>query len=299
MMTNKGNTIQQVRSEVLDSSLLAFSWAVAPAIVASLARVSDFGWQSAMICQLVVVVLLWAVTLGRQYISFQLKSFLLLGCAFTTGTITFWSFGLIGGGVWLFFVTTVLATILYGARWGWLSLLATFLVMSLICLAVFWGYIDYSIDFNLYAIHPAPLVQAVLATVLLLAIITAALGKFHTSLLTLVAESEARAARLDTEIIERQKVEHSRAEDEKKFHQIVDNFKDVYFETSLDGIIIYCSKSCLEFSGYSQDELLGKEHLILCFQSQPDIPFTVEKKCCTSLEEVGCQPCNGQLTPGS
>ncbi len=45
---------------------------------------------------------------------------------------------------------------------------------------------------------------------------------------------------------------------EKKFRQIVENITDVYYETGLDGTIYYCSPSCLTVSGYSQDELIGK-----------------------------------------
>jgi PAS domain S-box-containing protein len=50
---------------------------------------------------------------------------------------------------------------------------------------------------------------------------------------------------------------------EEKFRRIVENISDVYYETGLDGIIHYCSPSCLEFSGYSQVELIGKNAIIL------------------------------------
>ena len=50
---------------------------------------------------------------------------------------------------------------------------------------------------------------------------------------------------------------------ENKFRRIVENITDVYYETGLDGTIYYCSPSCLEFSGYSQDELIGKNAILL------------------------------------
>lgn len=56
---------------------------------------------------------------------------------------------------------------------------------------------------------------------------------------------------------------------ENKFRRIVENITDVYYETGLDGIIYYCSPSCLEFSGYSQDELVGK-NAILLYNDQND-----------------------------
>ncbi len=50
---------------------------------------------------------------------------------------------------------------------------------------------------------------------------------------------------------------------EKKFRRIVENITDVYFETGLDGTIYYCSPSCFDISGYSQEELIGKNANLL------------------------------------
>ncbi|MCK5070808.1 MAG: cache domain-containing protein, partial [Desulfocapsa sp.] len=52
-------------------------------------------------------------------------------------------------------------------------------------------------------------------------------------------------------------------ESEERFRRIIENITDVYFETSLDGTITYCSPSCLDLSGYSQQELTGKNSSFL------------------------------------
>ncbi len=62
---------------------------------------------------------------------------------------------------------------------------------------------------------------------------------------------------------DRQNVEQAKEESEERFRRILENITDVYFETSLDGSVFYCSPSCLEFSGYSQKELIGKNSGIL------------------------------------
>ncbi len=62
---------------------------------------------------------------------------------------------------------------------------------------------------------------------------------------------------------DRQNAEQAKEESEERFRRIIENITDVYFETGLDGIIFYCSPSCLDLSGYSQKELTGKNASIL------------------------------------
>ena len=77
------------------------------------------------------------------------------------------------------------------------------------------------------------------------------------------ADLERTQRRLQDELEARSTLEKSLSESEKKFRRIVENMKDVYFENGLDGTIHYCSPSCLEVTGYSQEELIGKNARIL------------------------------------
>ncbi len=61
----------------------------------------------------------------------------------------------------------------------------------------------------------------------------------------------------------RQNAEQAKDESEDRFRRIIENITDVYFETELDGIISYCSPSCLNLSGYSQKELTGENTSLL------------------------------------
>lgn len=57
---------------------------------------------------------------------------------------------------------------------------------------------------------------------------------------------------------DRQNAEKAKETSEERFRRILESITDVYFETGLDGIITYCSPSCLALSGYSQEYLTGK-----------------------------------------
>jgi PAS domain S-box-containing protein len=76
-------------------------------------------------------------------------------------------------------------------------------------------------------------------------------------------EFESLAVLANQMVKDRQHAEKAQETSEKRFRQILENISDVYFETRLDGVISYCSPSCLNLSGYSQEELIGSNANIL------------------------------------
>ena len=60
------------------------------------------------------------------------------------------------------------------------------------------------------------------------------------------------------DITERKRAETALKESEKKYRQIYDNILDVYYEASLDGVILEISPSIENFSKYKREELIGK-----------------------------------------
>jgi len=70
---------------------------------------------------------------------------------------------------------------------------------------------------------------------------------------------------LQKEIDIRKQAEEALQQSEKKFRNILENLKDVYFEAALDGTILFSSPSGAALSGYSMDELIGNSTKILFF----------------------------------
>ncbi|MBT6341189.1 MAG: PAS domain S-box protein [Desulfobacula sp.] len=64
--------------------------------------------------------------------------------------------------------------------------------------------------------------------------------------------------RLNKEVIKRQKSEVSLKKSEDRFRQIYNNIVDVYFESSLDGILLEISPSIENITHYRREELIGK-----------------------------------------
>ncbi|MBT4519643.1 MAG: response regulator [Halieaceae bacterium] len=121
----------------------------------------------------------------------------------------------------------------------------------------------YTFDVAAYAVNPTVWSYNLAMVLSALVVLITSLSKFHAFLLTSTSQSNERSAQLEQEITVRQKAEQSKQKTDDKFHRIVDNFQDVYFETDLDGTIFYCTPSCQLLSGYAQEELIGKNATIL------------------------------------
>ena len=71
-----------------------------------------------------------------------------------------------------------------------------------------------------------------------------------------------------TDISEKKQTEEVLRESEEKYRTIFDNIQDVYFESSLDGVILEISPSIESISKYKREELIGKS--LYDFYTNPD-----------------------------
>ncbi len=76
-------------------------------------------------------------------------------------------------------------------------------------------------------------------------------------------EFQSLALSANQMVANRQNAMLAKEKSEDRFRRILENIKDVYFESGLDGTISYCSPSVLDVFGYNQDELIGKNTDIL------------------------------------
>jgi PAS domain S-box-containing protein len=81
-------------------------------------------------------------------------------------------------------------------------------------------------------------------------------------------QSRARTSALSkaNELLEQEKAEHQRTVERlnkttQKYLNIFENIQNVYYEITLDGIILEMSPSIADFSGYHREELIGKSFM--------------------------------------
>ena len=71
-------------------------------------------------------------------------------------------------------------------------------------------------------------------------------------------ELEQRVRELEKEAVGRTKAEEALRESEEKYRSLFENVQDVYYEVTLDGIILEISPSIEEASRYKREEVIGK-----------------------------------------
>ncbi|MCK4619914.1 MAG: response regulator, partial [Desulfobacterales bacterium] len=74
----------------------------------------------------------------------------------------------------------------------------------------------------------------------------------------LIKQLEKKMLDLEKEITEHKRAEEALRESEKKYRRIFENIQDVYYESSLDGIILEISPSIENVSQYKRKELIGR-----------------------------------------
>ncbi len=275
---SEDSNLIKIRSEILNSALIVLSFASIPILIAGYARPDHLVWQPYLYVMFVVALLIWVTTLWRNTIPFQTRAALFLCSLYFVSIIGFWSTGLAGGSTLGFIVISIMATVLLGPRWGWFMFAVIALAMIVTVMAIAFGIRVYTFDVSAYVVNPKVLIYSLILVFSALAILTVILSKFHNFLYTSASQANERAAQLTEEITVRQDTEKAREKIDEKFHRIVENFQDVYFETGMDGKIRYCSPSCLVLSGYTHDELIGKNTAILYNNPDDRKQFIVDLK---------------------
>ncbi len=72
------------------------------------------------------------------------------------------------------------------------------------------------------------------------------------------ADLSAANARLQEEIVERQRVERALRQSETRYRDLVENANSIILQMDSDGYITYMNRFGLDFFGYTEDEILGQ-----------------------------------------
>ena len=77
--------LREIRSEVVDKSLVVLTVVAIPALVASLSRIIDTGWLPVMAVHIVLALSLFAVAAWRKRLGFVVRAVYLIGFCFMVG----------------------------------------------------------------------------------------------------------------------------------------------------------------------------------------------------------------------
>jgi PAS domain S-box-containing protein len=230
---------------------LAFSpIAVIPAVV----LIIKHGlWMLAAVDTVALAALLYLLFSTR--LSFFARSLGLIATfyAISLGVLT--NAGIISGGpFWLFFVP-ILTSLLLGWRAAGMAVLLNAVTLAVVGCLVSRQVIGPPLPFF-------PTRESALSSlgnfVLLNAGATLVVSIMIRGLERVIRIQRETAEQLRDEIAERKRGTVALRQSERRYRQIFDNIQDVYYEASLDGIILEISPSIRKISKYAREELIGK-----------------------------------------
>ncbi len=142
--------IYDIRSEICDWILVTLSVVAAPALVASLYRLVDFGFNMAMAAQIILASLLWATTFFRQKIPYPYRASFLLSIVFFLAIVGYISFGLVGAGkIWML-VFAIFSAVFFGPKVAVASIIIGAGATALIGSSFVEGIVTLRVDANAY-----------------------------------------------------------------------------------------------------------------------------------------------------
>jgi PAS domain S-box-containing protein len=155
--------VASLRNRLLNDTLLWISMTAVPGVVFSFARALIIGWKPLFSLHLVLLVALWLLWLGRARIAYHLRVFGLLTIAWLATFAGFVQLGPVAfAGLYAVFFAFIAILFLSGRVTGWL-IAGNTLCLMLFGLAASRHWLEFDLDYQIYAHHPLVWANAIWA----------------------------------------------------------------------------------------------------------------------------------------
>jgi PAS domain S-box-containing protein len=119
-----------------------------PAAIASGYRISTMGLKTLFVIDIFIAILLIIAYLTRNKTNYRIRTSLLLVYVFIMGWIALNTWGLWGFGLFIMFFTIIIATTLFGLRYGVFLLILSLLILIGLTFSIHYGWLTFEWDFN-------------------------------------------------------------------------------------------------------------------------------------------------------
>ncbi len=187
--------IERVRDRMTTIGVLALGCLAVPALIASLVRAADVGWQPVMFLHVGVSLTVLTTAIWHRRLSVRIRSCVLLGTFGIVGIAGLVSWGLIGLGLIYLFATCALVGILYGIRPAVITIAVCVTATLLIGVAVSQGLVSFDFDANRYGVAATSWIHAALVCGFIATITIVIVGRLHNALLDSLNMLEERVER--------------------------------------------------------------------------------------------------------
>lgn len=276
--------ISSVRERIMDAVILAIGVLGIPALVASLLRAKDFGWNIEMTMHVAASAVLLVVALARRRLPGRIRLLIPIVVLLLLGICDLTAWGLVGADVYFFTLASVLAVVPYGLRAGAISIFVGLVAVFVVGLGVCSGWISLEFSARVYNKSPSAWISMGVNFGLYTAVLVVCLGRFHTTLSDTIAELNQRRVRLqetnqrlEQEIIEHTRTEEALRESESRFRAVLENSLDVAYRRNLQtGKADYVSPVIEQLTGIPAIEFVPRREVFLERVHPEDLPILME-----------------------
>ena len=228
--------IQVVRQRMVNLTLVYLAIITPIAVIISLMRVFESGWKNLYFIHITHALIVIALAVFRNKLPYRAAACIVLGLMMFIGITGLFVFGLVGGGIIILFMTTVLVTVLFDKTAGLISCGVCLLVMVCVGSAVHLGFLSYSFDIQKYSTSFTAWFAVEIVILLVFPIGIILVGVIQENLQNSLAELRSNLS------------QHRR---------LVNNLHNAFvYRVGADGVFSYMSSSVTQVLGFSVDECL-------------------------------------------
>jgi two-component system cell cycle sensor histidine kinase/response regulator CckA len=209
--------IQAIRDRQLTWGFRAIALIGFFALIISLSRAFDVGWQNIMALHMGLYLVVVAIVILDKHLSFSVRAWVLIGIVFIKGVAGLISWGLTGFGTTALVVCCFLCTIGFGMRAGIISTIVSILCAGLIGAAFHLHHLSLQFDPSLYLNSLSAWAAAIVSIILSAGLIVIALGTMNKQFFMLAKILDQRNCellrtnrKLEEEIQERERLSQER-----------------------------------------------------------------------------------------
>jgi two-component system, sensor histidine kinase and response regulator len=194
-------SVAQLKSDLVNKALFILAIISIPALASSLFRLFEVGFLPIMVAHVVIVAIILFTTLRRNSLSYSTRARVLISIFLITGVSGISTFALTGNAVPFLFTGIVLSTVLFSKQVGWFIFGVAALAIVVYMLAVNFGILTFTIDFNDYTYALSSWSAFILTFSFLCIILITVLGQFNQFFFEMVENLEEHVAANTKELV--------------------------------------------------------------------------------------------------
>jgi PAS domain S-box-containing protein len=267
MKTEKLKELDEIRSRLVNISLVIACFAGLPLLSASLFRAVKIGVYSYFYVHIPIYLTILIVTIFRKKLSYTIRANTLIGLMLLISAFDFLNVGFLSAGFLSFTVATIITALYFDLRKSLWVMASSILYISIVYTLYRYGIISFKIDYNNYATMPVTVIMLSLNIVLYGLVIAFSIRHIQRNLFSIIQSLKVKTnhleettIKLQDEIKERYNSEQKAINSEKNFRNIFEKSSEALLIVGDDHTILDFNEAYVRMSGFKENEIFSMRY---------------------------------------